>query len=134
MKEDQWRIKHLIFGFFVGAIAFYILLSLPYISNESACMLAIFNFLFVSLTFPLNGTLAKKLSLLLVGNFVGVLWNQLFSLFAYAIVYQFGEIFNALYVILSPFVNLVWLVSFWSVGLTFLADSETKKPVSKIDN
>jgi len=134
MRENEWSIKHLIFGFFVGALASYMLLFSSYISDESACMLAIFNFLFVSLTFPLNGALTRKLSLLLTGNVIGLLWNHLFSLFLYALVYRFGEIFNTLYIILSPLVNLIWIVSFWSVGLTILVNSETEKQVLRIGN
>ena len=127
MKEKEWRLNHLTFGVCVGAIASYAFLSSPYISNESAFMILIFNFLFVSLTFPLNGALTRKLFLLLVGNVIGLLWNLLFSLFAYVGVHYLGEFFNTLYMILSPFVNLVWIVSFWSLSLTALAGSKTHK-------
>ncbi len=127
MQANEWKINHLIFGFFAGAIASYVLLSSPYTSNESAYMLIIFNFLFVSLTFPLNGTLKKKSFMLLVGNAIGLLWNYLFSLFAYSVAYQFGEFFNTLYIVLSPFLNLVWIVSFWSISLTALTNSKNRK-------
>lgn len=127
MKQDDWRIKHLIFGFFTGAIASYMLLSSPYISNASALMLMIFNLLFVSLIFPLNGTLTIKVSMLLIGNVTGLVWNNLFSLFAYTAAYYLGEIFNTLYIILSPIVNLVWIVSFWSISLTALANSKNTR-------
>jgi len=127
MKEDKWRIKHLIFGYFTGAIASYMLLSSPDISTESALMLMIFNFLFVSLIFPLNGTLKTKLSMLLIGNVTGLVWNNLFSLFAYTVAYYLGEIFNTLYIILSPIINLVWIVSFWSISLTALANSKNTR-------
>lgn len=133
MKENEWNIKHLTFGFLAGTIASYMLLCSPYISTMSACMLTIFNFLFVSLTFPLNGTLVRKLSMLLIGDIIGLFWNHLFSLFVYAVVYQFGEIFNPLYVILSPLMNLVWIVSFWSLSLTVLTSSRKEKQRLKID-
>lgn len=126
MKESGWRVNHLISGFFIVAIASYTFLSFSYISNESAFMLTIFNFLFVSLTFPLNGTLTRKLSMLLIGNIVGFLWNYLFSLFSYNVAHYFGDFFNTLYIILNPFVNLLWIVSFWSLSLTILANSKTK--------
>ncbi len=127
MKENKWNTKHLIFGLSAGVSVSYVLLSLPYISKESAWMLITFNFLFISLTFPLNGTLSRKLSMLLIGDVIGLFWNLLFSMFAYTIVYYFGEIFNAFYMILSPLVNLMWIVSFWSIGLTVLANSKNKK-------
>jgi hypothetical protein len=127
MKADSWRIRHLVFGFSVGTMVSYVLLSSPYVSNESAYMLIIFNFLFVSLIFSLNGTLKRKVSLLLVGDFIGLLWNQLFSTFAHAVAYHFGDFFNTSYIILSPFINLIWIVSFWSMSLTALTYSENRK-------
>lgn len=96
MKESEWRANHLISGFFIVTIVSYTFLSSSYISNESAFMLIIFNFLFVSLTFPLNGTLTRKLSMLLIGNVVGFLWNYLFSLFSYNVAYYLGDFFNIL--------------------------------------
>jgi len=134
MKENEWRIDHLIFGFSIGAIASYMLLSSSFVSSESVYMLIIFNFLFVSLTFPLDGTLARKISMLLIGNIIGLFWNYLFSLFAYTVAYYLGEFFNTLYIILSPLVNLIWIVSFWSISLTALANSKDKKLGLRFDN
>jgi hypothetical protein len=134
MKENEWRIDHLIFGFSIGAIASYMLLSSSFVSNESVYMLIIFNFLFVSLIFPLDGTLTRKISMLLIGNIIGLFWNYLFSLFAYTVAYYLGESFNTLYIILSPFVNLIWIVSFWSISLTALANSKDKKLGLRFDN
>jgi len=123
MKENEWKVNHLIFGFSVGAIASYMLLSSSFVSSESVYMLIIFNFLFVSLTFPLDGTLTRKLSMLLTGNIIGLFWNYLFSLFAYTVAYYLGDFFNTVYIILSPFVNFIWIVSFWSISLTALTNS-----------
>jgi hypothetical protein len=134
MKENEWRIDHLLFGFSIGAIASYMLLSSSFVSNESVYMLIIFNFLFVSLTFPLDGTLTRKISMLLIGNIIGLFWNYLFSLFAYTVGYYLGESFNTLYIILSPFINLIWIVSFWSISLTALANSKDKKQGLRLDN
>ena len=134
MKENEWRIDHLLFGFSVGAIASYMLLSSSFVSSESVYMLIIFNCLFVSLTFPLNGTLTRKISMLLIGNIIGLFWNYLFSLFAYTVAYYLGESFNTLYIILSPFINLIWIVSFWSISLTALANSKDKKQGLRLDN
>jgi len=134
MKENEWMIDHLLFGFSIGAIASYMLLSSSFVSNESVYMLIIFNFLFVSLTFPLDGTLTRKIFMLLIGNIIGLFWNYLFSLFAYTVAYYLGESFNTLYIILSPFVNLIWIVSFWSISLTALASSENRKVRLRLDN
>ena len=134
MKENEWRINHLIFGFSVGAIASYMLLSSSFVSSESVYMLIIFNFLFVSLTFPLDGTLTRKLSMLLIGNIIGLFWNYLFSLFAYTVAYYLGDFFNTVYIILSPFVNFIWIVSFWSISLTALTNSKDEKQRLRLDN
>jgi hypothetical protein len=127
MEENGWRINHLLFGFFIVAIISYMLLLPSFFNNESAYMLVIFNLIFVSLTFPLDGTLTRKISMLLIGNVVGLFWNYLFSLFAYTVDYYLGGFFNSLYIILSPFVNLVWIVSFWSISLTLLTNSKDEK-------
>ena len=134
MKENEWKVNHLIFGFSVGAIASYMLLSSSFVSSESVYMLIIFNFLFVSLTFPLDGTLTRKISMLLIGNIIGLFWNYLFSLFAYTVAYYLGDFFNTVYIILSPFVNFIWIVSFWSISLTALTNSKDKKQGLRLDN
>ena len=126
MEENGWKIDHLLFGFFTVAIISYVLLFSSLVNNESAYMLVVFNFLFVSLTFPLDGALTRKISMLLIGNVVGLFWNYLFSSFAYTVACYLG-FFNSLYVILSPFVNLVWIVSFWSISLTVLTNSKDEK-------
>jgi hypothetical protein len=134
MKTSGLRVDHLVFGSFAGAIASYALLSSHWISDESAFMLIIFNFVFVSLTFPLNGTLRRKLCMLLLGNVVGLVWNYVFSLFAVTTTSYFGELFEALYLIFNPFFNLVWIVSFWSLSLTVLAGSENRRVGLRLDN
>lgn len=108
LKENMLRIKRLTLGFFAGVIITYIIiLSFYHISDAAALMLIIFDFLFVSLVFPLGGTFAKKIMLLLIGNVIGLLWNSVFSSFAYVAVCYFGEFFNILYIILNPLLNLV---------------------------
>lgn len=134
MKETISRINHLILVVSLTATAFCVFLSFIFINQESTIMLVVFNLLFVSLTFPLKGTLIRKAYLLLIGNVIGLCWNYLLLLFAYCGVYYLGEFFNALYVILSPFANLVWIVSFWSISLTALSNSENRKLGIRIDN
>jgi len=69
----------------------------------------------------------KKAILLLVGNIVGVVWNDIFSLFARATIFYLGEVFNIWYLMLNPLLNLVWIVSFWSISLSFLAEPRNRK-------
>lgn len=126
-KERESILGFLFSVFSFQGIVSCLLLSFLFINLESTFMLLIFNLLFVSLTFPLKGTFTRKMFLLFMGNVVGLFWNYLFCMFAFSGVNLFGEFFNALCLILSPFVNLVWIVSFWSLSLTALVDSESGK-------
>jgi len=94
---------------------------MPYLGVESSVMLVIFNFLFVSLIFPLEGTLLKKSCLLLVGNVIGLAWNYVFSAFVSDASDYFGRNFQAIHVIVNPFLNLIWIVSFWSLSLATMS-------------
>jgi len=126
MKGSEVRINHLILGFLAATFTSYLLLSSLHINNESTFMIIAFNFLFVILTFPLNGRLSRKLAMLLIGNFVGLFWNSIFSSFAAAASNHFGKSFETLHIILNPFINLIWIVSFWCISLTALSNSKTR--------
>jgi hypothetical protein len=119
-QELEFRYDHAVLGFLLAAIFSCAILFSHYVGYESVFMLVVFNFIFVSLVFSLNGSLAKKVLLLSTGNIVGVLWASLFSTFVYVLT-RFGAVFNVLYLILGPFVNLVWIVTFFSLSLTVLA-------------
>jgi hypothetical protein len=118
------RSDYIILGFSFVGIAFCMFTSFLFVNKESALMLAVFDMLFVSLTFPLDGKLVYKASLLLIGNILGSFWNYLFLLFSSFGTYYFGNLFTALCTILSPFANLVWIVTFWSMSLALLAGSK----------
>ncbi len=126
-QKLELRSSHIVLGFLVAAVFSCAILFLHDVSNESVFMLTAFNFLFVSLTFPLNGSLATKVLLLSIGNIIGVLWVLLFSMFIRTVANYLGAAFNALYLILGPFVNLVWIVTFFSLSLTVLANAKTGK-------
>jgi hypothetical protein len=123
MSRENFRLDHLIVGFCAGGFSSCTILFTRNIIEESVYTLSIFNFLFVSLIFPLKGTLVNKLLLLLMGDIVGWLWNFVFSMLKLAIT---GVFFDTLYVVLSPFLNLIWVVPFWSISLTVLANSKRK--------
>jgi len=72
--------------------------------------------------------------MLLAGNIIGLLWNYLFSMFVVTVVNYFGRFFDIVYIILNPFVNLVWIVSFWSISLTVLANSKKENRMLRLDN
>ena len=90
------------------------------INVESTVMLLIFNALFISLAFQLNGAFNRKLCLLASGNIIGVCWNFVFYSFASAGTFFFGKIFNILYTVFFPFLCSLWIVVFWSLSLTVL--------------
>jgi len=131
LEKSELMTKHICLGFLMAAIITYTILYFSPVSNESTLMLVIFNFLFISLIFPLRRKLGKKLTLLLVGNMIGLLWNTIFSMFAYTAVHFIGEVFNVFYMILNPLLNLVWIVSFWSISLSFLASSRDSRSLSE---
>jgi hypothetical protein len=126
MEKGELKINHLIFGLLIGTTFSLFPLYFLKLPNEAFFTLALFNILFASLIFPLNGTLTKKIFILLMGNIVGLIWNYLFYVFAYTAANSLGNLFSIPYIILSPFINLVWIVTFWAMSLTFLAPSKKR--------
>ena len=106
--------------FFVQLIFLSIFASTQFIDLKSTAILLIFNFLFVTLTFQLNGSFSRKLGLLALGNMLGFLWNHTFASFAIVGAAFFGETFSTIYTISYPFLNSLWIVTFWSLSLTVL--------------
>lgn len=94
-----------------------IAVSLRFVSIQSTVTLLIFTAFFSSVTFLLNGTSTKKLLLLALGNATGLLWNFAFDTFTNLAVTNFGNFFETFYLVSYPFVNALWVVSFWSLSL-----------------
>ena len=90
------------------------------LSLETAAILFVFNFLFLSFLFELNGTLRKKLGLLVLGNLMGLAWNCLLAIIADFGGSYSGDIFIICFRILFPLLNSIWVVSFWSLSLSVL--------------
>ena len=107
-------------GLFSEAIALCLILSFRFINIAATVTLAIFNLLYLSLTIHLNGTLTRKLGILALGNITGLFWNFVLQYFAITCTIFFGENFNIFYAIAYPFLNFMWIVSFWSLSLTAL--------------
>jgi len=96
--------------------------------EEAAQTLITFNFLFLLILTPLKGSLARKIEILLLGNILSLVWSTLFYLLVHSTVGQMDGVFNAFYIILSPLLNVLWVVAFWSTSLAFLAEGkETKR-------
>lgn len=130
MKGNEIRIDHLTFGLFTGTILSCLPLYFSQFRMEGALTLVLFNFLFASLIFPLNGSLTRKVFMLFVGNVAGFVWNYLFCLFAFDAADNLTCVFNVFCIFLGPFINLVWIVSFWSMSLTALANRKPRKALA----
>ncbi|HLE75900.1 MAG TPA: hypothetical protein VI864_07660 [Candidatus Bathyarchaeia archaeon] len=114
MKFESNRLAS---GLFLEAIALCVIASFHFINIESTVTLLFFNFLFTLLTFELNGTLNRKLGMLALGNIIGLFWNFILYFFTIAGTVYFGEGFNVFYAIFRPFLNFMWIISFWSLSL-----------------
>ncbi len=120
-RLQKLNVPHLLCGLFFGAAASGIFFFLPYITTQSAVTLVIFNLLFALLIFPLEGGLHKKVAMLLTGNALGFVWNVLFARLAQLMSATFGDAFNYVYLLVGPLLNVLWIVSYWSIGLTVLS-------------
>ena len=117
MRLESSRV---VIGLFSEAIALCLIISFRFIDIAATVTLAIFNLLYLSLTIHLNGTLTRKLGILSIGNITGLFWNFILQYFAIACTNFFGEQFNIFYAIAYPFLNFMWIVSFWSLSLAAL--------------
>lgn len=118
MNWKKFAGTRLVSGLFLTAIALCVITAFRFINTEAAIILLFFNLLFICLTFELNGTLNIKLGMLALGNAVGLLWNIILFSFAAAGSAYFGETFNVLCGIFRPFLNFMWIISFWSLSLS----------------
>lgn len=103
-----------------AGVAYLLTGYLHILSLETAAILFVFNFLFLSFLFELNGTLRKKLGLLALGNLMGLAWNCLLAIIADFGGSYSGDIFIIYFRILFPLLNSIWVVSFWSLSLSVL--------------
>lgn len=95
-------------------VIFSLILSLYFLGLESTLFLLIFNFLFISFTFWMNGMIRRRLGLLILGNTVALLWGLILSLTADFGYSMLGEEFAIFFRIIFPFLNSIWIISLWS--------------------
>jgi hypothetical protein len=91
-----------------------------YVNIQSTIALMLFNGLFITIIFQLNGSFAKKTCLLALGNVLGAFWNYLFFQLINSGEQHFGRVFMVFYALIFPFVNVAWVVPFWSLSISFL--------------
>jgi hypothetical protein len=135
MEEERAKMKfnanRLVLVLFSEVIALCLIMSFRFVNIETVIILLIFNFLFTSLIFQLNGTLNRKLGMLALGNIIGLFWNFIFHSFNVVGMAYFGEIFGAFYTIFYPLLNLMWIVSFWSLSLAALPNFQNMHEEAK---
>ncbi|MDH7564698.1 MAG: hypothetical protein QHH24_07490 [Candidatus Bathyarchaeota archaeon] len=117
-RKQNYRKIHLFSGLICAAVISMIILISTDFNYNIALALIVFNFIFVSLIFPLDGSLKKKAALLAIGNIIGFFWNYLFLIASSLEIMP-----HMLQVLLSPFLNLLWVVSYWSLSLSFMTHS-----------
>jgi hypothetical protein len=118
----------LVLLFSLELIVFCIIVSFQLIGWTYAATLTIFSLLFVSLTFPLNGSLLQKMFLLTVGNIIGLSWNLIYYYISRSGINffrGFEDIFNAFCMLAYPFMCLIWIVPFWSLSISLLPKYES---------
>ena len=120
-------------GVCVAVVVFLVYSFLRCTPNEPALVsITVFNFLFVFLIFPLKGSLLRKVFLLVSGNIVGLAWYLIQSSFQVASAYYLGgEAFKVVYVVIGPIIDLIWIVSVWSLGLSGLASAQRRNKGDK---
>lgn len=127
---------HMSVGIGTTAIILLIYFSLHHVLNETALIsITIFNFLFVFLLLPLEGPLFQKVYLLVAGNIVGLVWHFIKSSFGAASVFYLGaDTFKIITAVIGPIIDLVWIVSVWSLSLSVLASAKRRNEGDEKNN
>jgi hypothetical protein len=123
---------HAIMGGYVFIMLILVLWILPYVFfgfTMVSMTLLFFNAIFIFLIFPLNGPLLYKFSLVGIGNLVGLVWEYFLAYLIANMLYYFGNVFGGLCFMLIPFLELVWIVSMWALGLSILASKQKTREV-----
>ena len=118
---------HMVIGsFFAASILLMHFQLFRILDNSALVAVTFFNILFVFLLFPLNGKLLQKITLLLIGNSIGILWyiTQLF--FGDIFSFMNADAFKIIILVAKPLVDFVWIVSVWSLSLSVLASYRNK--------
>lgn len=113
-------------------ITLCLIVSFRFVNIQSTITLIIFDLFFTSLFFQLNGSSTIKVAMLTAGNIIGVFWNLFFFYSFLAGCEYFGLSFNAVFTLIYPILNLMWIVPFWSLSLSFLPELQFPKTPLKM--
>jgi len=132
-SREKPNYLHMSVGVGVAVAMFLVYSSLHYTLNETALVsIAIFNFLFIFLIFPLEGSLSRKVFLLVLGNLVGLAWYLIQTLLvAVSAPYLEAGTLKVVYIVVWPIINLIWIVSVWSLGLSVLASARRRNKLEE---
>jgi len=125
LQKRNIQIKHLTIGLLL-VVFILIFYSLSFFAEfwHLFIPVVIFNFLFVLTTFPLEGFLRLKVMLLLIGNAVGFVWEFVWINFVSIATIFLGLSFEVFHALFNPFFHSIWIICFWSFGLSLLASRE----------
>jgi hypothetical protein len=123
----------LVLGLHTEIIILCLIAAYRFVDLPSTFMLLIFTIFFASLTYHLDGSFNTKIGLLAIGNITGLLWNFTFNFFENSGTQFFGKVFDNVYLIFYPFLNSLWIVSFWSLSLAVLPKKGLRTEGRKID-
>jgi hypothetical protein len=115
-------------GLYVLSIVICLIISFGLLKwVESTAIIVLVNLFFVPLLSQIEGNLSAKTCILMVGNFTNLTLNVLFFNFAKSIDAFFGLPTSALLTIFYPVFNLMWIVPFWSLTLSYLSKTSAGK-------
>lgn len=71
----------------------------------------------------LKGSLLRKIGWFILSIGVGLLWNLNRVTLAIFVAYNFGlQAFSLVHFLLAPFIDFVWVVSMWALGMSILRE------------
>ena len=119
---------HVFVGLIVSLVTLFLCYELIRAFDMAAFVsICFFNFLFVFLLFPLEGTISRKIMLLLAGNIIGIVWHFFILVFENVFLYFSTGSLKIMFLIFSPLSNFMWIVSLWSISLSVLAKNKPRK-------
>jgi len=87
--------------------------------------ISVFAFISVFTVGLLRGSALVKIAWLLLSIGVGLTWNISRLILVVAVAYNFGfSAFRVVHYFLAPFIDFLWIVSMWAVGMSWLRRGE----------
>ena len=120
---------HAIMGvylFLLLTLSFYVLPSLFLGFSLVSMPILFFNSVFIFLIFPLRGPLFLKIALASLSNVMGFGWEYFLACLSSGSFYYFGESSGIICFVIIPFLELLWIISVFALGLSILASRQKR--------